>query len=344
MAAEIEAFIREAARKRGIDPDIAIKVAKSEGGVDEYAKRGTFATGSSFWQFQLHYGGAGYEHFGTVAGMGTGFTALTGWQPGDPRAWRDSVRYALNRAKANGWGAWYGAAAVGMGRWDGIDRTAFWDANAETWDFEAAPPVSGRVRYDAGHAVHRQEETFDCSQESLEWALWALGRQPSDDWLEQTMIADGVMTPEDGLMDATGAGLAAFVVRYYGEFGYRANNEASIGWDWIVHEGAANLDGSGHGYPVLIGGRAWNHWSAVRDYDPARGVLLLANPADGWGGVGQVMTKAQFGALGPFSAVRVWHPDLLEPTPDPPAPDPSKLRTAAEIRAALLELVARIEA
>ena len=49
---EIEACIRDAATKRGIDPDIAVKVARSEGGVDEYAKVGKFPTGWSWWPFQ----------------------------------------------------------------------------------------------------------------------------------------------------------------------------------------------------------------------------------------------------------------------------------------------------
>lgn len=339
---EIEEFIKDAARQRGIDPDIAIKVAKSEGGVDEYAKRGTFPTGSSWWSFQLHYGGQGYEHFGTVAGQGNGFTVLTGWQPGDPKAWRDSTRYALNRAKASGWSAWYGAAAVGVGRWDGIDRNHPWDAAAERWDFETAPASRpGRVSYDREHPVHRQEETFDCSQESLEWALWSLGRQPSDDWLEGTMISEGVMSADLGLLDASGARLAAFVDKHYGEYGFLANNEPSISWEWVRGEGAANADGSGHAYPVLIGGRTWNHWSPIRDFDPARDVLLLANPAEGWGGVGQTMTRQQFAALGPFSAVRIWHGDLLglasEPVEDPPPP-----LTAGQIRARLLEIVAQI--
>ena len=316
--AEIEGFIRDASTKRGIQAPVSIKVAKSEGGTDEYAKRGTFSTGSSWWPFQLHYGGAGYEHFGNVAGMGNGFTVLTGWQPGDPAAWRDSIRYALNRAKANGWGAWYGAAAVGVARWDGIDRTAFWDANAERWDFESGLPPR-RVVYNRDEPAHLQEETYDCSQESLEWALWALGRRPADDWLEQAMQTDGVMNPDVGLTDASGAGLAAFVVRYYGEDGFKANNEAAISWDWIVHEGE-RADGSGHGYPVLIGGRGWNHWTGVRDYDPDRGVLLLANPSPGWGGVGQTMSQEQFALKGPFSAIRIWHDDLLAPEPAPPPP------------------------
>ena len=80
--AEVRAYITESAAARGIDPNIALRVANSEGGF-EAARRGTFKTGSSWWPFQLHYGGAGYENLGNVAGMGNAFTKETGL-----RAWR----------------------------------------------------------------------------------------------------------------------------------------------------------------------------------------------------------------------------------------------------------------
>lgn len=120
----VEQYIRQAAQARGIDPDIAMRVAKSEGGT-EVAKRGTFNTGSSWWPYQLHYGGKGtpYEHLGTVAGMGNAFTAETGFQPGDPAAWRASVDYALDRAQKSGWDAWYGARAQGITGKMGIGQT-----------------------------------------------------------------------------------------------------------------------------------------------------------------------------------------------------------------------------
>jgi hypothetical protein len=337
-----EQFIREAARVRGIDPDIAVRVANSEGSVTEPARLGDFSgpplfSGKSWWPFQLHYGGAGYEHFGTVAGMGNGFTALTGWQPGDPNAWRDATRYALNRAKASGWGAWYGAAHVGIGRWDGIDRNHPWDAAAEPWDYETGvAPVA--VTYNANEPAHPQDKSFDCSQESLEWALYALGRSPQDNWMEPTMIDEGVMSPSLGLLDASGAGLAAFVGRHYGEFGFYANHEPSVSFEGVSFEGE-------HKYPLLIGGRAWNHWAGVRGYDATRDVLLLANPSDGWMGVRQEMTREQFATLGPFSMVRVLHPDLLdgftEPAPpvEPPAPEPSRVSVLLdEIDARVAEL------
>ncbi len=90
----------------------------------EPARRGTFKTGSSWWPFQLHYGGKGYEHLGDIAGMGNTFTAQTGFQPGDPDAWKASVDYALDGVARDGWSAWYGAAARGIYGHDGVSPNA----------------------------------------------------------------------------------------------------------------------------------------------------------------------------------------------------------------------------
>jgi hypothetical protein len=342
--AEIEQFIRDAARKRGIDPDIAVRVAKSEGSVTEPARLGDFSghpwySGKSWWPFQLHYGGRGYEHYGNTAGMGNHFTELTGWQPGDPRAWQDSVRYALNRAKAGGWKPWYGAAHVGIGEWEGIDRSHPWDAHAEPWDYETGGGSVPKVTFNSKEPPHIQEHDYDCSQDALEWAMWSLGRKPTENWMHDTMIAEGVMTPQVGLTDASGAGLAAFVKRHYGEFGFDANNENPVSFQALAEEIGP--------YPMLIGGRAWNHWSGLWGYDPGQDVLLLANPAPGWKGVGQTMGRQQFAALGTFSMVRVLHPDLLGAiTVPPPRPQPS-LPTRAEmehVRAQIDSMLAEIAA
>jgi TP901 family phage tail tape measure protein len=119
---EIADYIRKAASARGIDPDIAIRIAQHEGGTEEYNKRGTFATGSSWWPFQLHYGGAGtpYAYLGTTAGMGNDFSAKTGWGAGDPKAWKDSIDWALDVAAKHGWSQWYGRGPAGVGAWEGI--------------------------------------------------------------------------------------------------------------------------------------------------------------------------------------------------------------------------------
>lgn len=320
---EYEDFAREAAAARGINPDIAVAVANSEGGVTEAARCGDFSgppwySGKSFWMYQEHYGGAGtpWEAWGGTAGMGNGFTALTGWQPGEPAAWKDACRYALNRARTGGWGPWYGAASIGVTGFMGIDRQHPFDPNTEQWDFEAgqSAPIA-RVVYSPSEPPHAQDKDYDCSQESAEWALWSVGRKPSDDWMEQTMIAEGVISPELGLLDASGAGLASWLNRYYGADGYVAN-----AFDDVTFDQLATVCGR---YPLMIGGRKWGHWSGLRGYDTAADQLLLANPSAGWRGVGQVMERDQFDRLGPFSAVELTHPDLTTTIADPsPIPPP----------------------
>ncbi len=120
---DVEGYIRAAATQRGIDPDVAVRVAQSEGGLVPN-RTGSFSTGKSFWPFQLHYGGAGtpYASYGTVAGMGNAFTAQTGWQPGDPNAWQAATDYALDQARQRGWGQWYGARNQGITGFQGIGK------------------------------------------------------------------------------------------------------------------------------------------------------------------------------------------------------------------------------
>jgi len=166
-----------------------------------------------------------------------------------------------------------------------------------------------QVTFSRQEPAHTQEHDYDCSQDSLEWALFSLGRRPADGWLESQMIADGIMSTAAGLLDGSGARLAAWIGEQYGEFGFSANNEASVDFQALADEIGP--------YPMLIGGHNWGgprlgHWSGLQGYDRARDVLLLANPG-GTGPLfgGQEMTREQFAARGPFSMVRVLHPDLL---------------------------------
>lgn len=134
-------FLYREAPRRGIAPRIAEIVINHEGGLTEPARLGDFSgppwySGKSWWALQLHYGGLSYSHWGRTAGMGNSFTALTGWAPGDPRAWRDAMRYGLDGARRNGWAAWYGAAAEGIYGFDGIDQSIPWGGTPEEeWDY-----------------------------------------------------------------------------------------------------------------------------------------------------------------------------------------------------------------
>lgn len=167
--------------------------------------------------------------------------------------------------------------------------------------------------YDPAEPHQNQNWDWDCSQESAEFCLRSWGRTPSDDWMEQSLQDDGVVTPQYGLMDASGAGMADWFNREYGEFGYLASNEASVTFDDVAAE-AATMS-----HPLMIGGRAWCHWVGVRGY--SGDVLLLANSADGYMGVGQTLSRGQFASLGSFSMVRLTHPAAEGQVPERPPPD-----------------------
>lgn len=116
----IEQYIRQAALQRGIDPDIAVRVAKSEGGLKDPTLQ-SYSTKNgrrepSYGPFQLLVGGGD-----TGFPVGLGNAALkAGIDPRDPNQWQRGVDFALDQAKAGGWSPWYGAKAAGVDRWGGI--------------------------------------------------------------------------------------------------------------------------------------------------------------------------------------------------------------------------------
>jgi hypothetical protein len=117
---EIEAYIRQSAQAHGIDPDIAVRVANSEGGLHDPVRQSDYAKGGhrepSYGPFQLLIGGAG-----TGFGGGLGNRALAaGIDPRDPAQWQKAVDFALAEAGKRGWGQWYGAAKAGVGNFTGI--------------------------------------------------------------------------------------------------------------------------------------------------------------------------------------------------------------------------------
>jgi hypothetical protein len=104
------------------------------------------------------------------------------------------------------------------------------------------------------------------------------------------------ISPAYGLLDASGAGL----VEYLGELGIASANNASASWQEVQ-------DAAGY-QPMVIGGRSWCHWVAVRLGSdligrPDLGALALMNPAPGYQDVGQVLYDIDWERLGTFSAV-----------------------------------------
>ena len=296
--------------KRGINGDTTIKVARSEGGVDQYCKVGVFSTGWSFWPFQLHYGGAGYEHYGTVAGMGNGFTKLTGWQPETDPPWRDSIRYALNRAKTGGWSSWYGAAAVGIGQWEGIDRSFSWDGSSERWDYERTTADS--LTYNPAQPPERQVQSWVCSIRATAWMLKSLGL-PVDIGALQDEMTPRYVTPSLGLLDGRGYGLAEVLTAHLpASWASRVEITERATWHDIWSR-------SGRG-PMAVGLHGAYHWLNVAA-PQADGTVISPNPAPKYPSaapIGDVLTADEVQHFGPSSLVWI----DAKPRPDQPVTPP----------------------
>src|SRR5262245_49714835 len=111
---EIEAYIREAAIRRGIDPDVAVRVAKSEGLAPGVWQSNIYSNGvrePSYGPFQLLVGNGG---------LGSAFRRATGKSPADPSTAFGQVDFALDQAARGGWGPWYGARRAGIGKREGL--------------------------------------------------------------------------------------------------------------------------------------------------------------------------------------------------------------------------------
>lgn len=145
------------------------------------------------------------------------------------------------------------------------------------------------MTYDPNTPTVFQTGDWQCSAASSAWVLRSVGIGWGQDdvvrWLGPRNI-----TPESGLQESSGRMLAAL----FRERGLESDF-GPISW-----ERALELAGR---QPFCLGGRRWNHWTAVRGTDGQR--LLLANPAPSWKGVGQEMDRDEWEAFGSWSAAWV---------------------------------------
>lgn len=141
--ADIEAYIRQAARQRGIDPDIAVRVARSEGGLKNPTQQSLSRRGNiqepSYGPFQLLIGGG---NTGFPVGMGND-ALKAGIDPRDPNQWQKGVDFALDRAAKVGWSPWYGAKAAGIGNMQGIGGAKGLTLNSTPSGVAANPQPEG---------------------------------------------------------------------------------------------------------------------------------------------------------------------------------------------------------
>lgn len=103
----VSPLIRAKAAENGIDPDVALRVARSEGLGQFYGDGGKSGTA-----FQLYTGG----------GWGNDFQRETGLNPLDPKNEPAAIDYTMKRVAREGWGAFNGAKKIGIRGFDGIGQ------------------------------------------------------------------------------------------------------------------------------------------------------------------------------------------------------------------------------
>jgi len=112
---EKAAFIREVARKNGIDPEVALRVSKTEG-FNNFVS--TVPGEKSYGAFQLNRSKTSKPSLGDM------FAKDTGLDPSDPKTEKQGIEYALKYAATSGrgWADWYGARNNGIGQFAGIPQ------------------------------------------------------------------------------------------------------------------------------------------------------------------------------------------------------------------------------
>lgn len=137
-----EAFIRASAIRAGINPDVAMAVARSEG-FNNF--KSTIPGEQSFGAFQLHVTPGGRGH-----AVGDEFQKLTGLDPADPKNEHESIMFALEWAKRHGWHDFHGAANTGIS-----DRQGIGDVHIDQIVVQTAATDAHGISRDLAGAVKR---------------------------------------------------------------------------------------------------------------------------------------------------------------------------------------------
>jgi hypothetical protein len=137
-----------------------------------------------------------------------------------------------------------------------------------------------------------QSADWTCSACSLAWVLRATAADTTaDEWTTVYQIG----TPQNinstyGLMDGSGSQLQRVLADY------NLDSEQS----WLTFDQAYAIAGSNTG---MMSGGAWYHWVAIRGVSGNN--IWIANSAPGYMGVSDILSRADFQRLGPFSVVWV---------------------------------------
>lgn len=147
-----EQWARSEARRLGIDPEKAVQVGNTEGGFKQRARQNMQGS-PAYSPYQLYIGGSDNPGLGDEA-------LAAGIDPRDPNQSHAAITFALEHAAKNGWRAFQGAAAAGIGDWDGIRGQAAPQAQQQR---------SGPMPEDAPNGGRQTAERPTQFAEGLSW-------------------------------------------------------------------------------------------------------------------------------------------------------------------------------
>jgi hypothetical protein len=310
-------FVAQAAASRGIDPQTAVRVVMSEGGLSPAGWVGD--NGSSFGPLQLHYGGmAGGGN--AVGGLGEAFTRDTGRSAQDLSTWQAQIVWSMDYAARNGWSAWHGSERVGIAARDGL-QGAQAKGGVQAFSAVARPHVAVPNQFDAG--LSTQDAYSACGPvAAVAVARW-LGRNPSVP--EVLQVAQRVGWTRDGGMNGISNEKSLL-----DQMGISTLMQVPPNWRNIRADALA-------GHPVVLS--TPKHYFVIDDYNPKNGTYHVGQSGLAFSGGSEWMTGAQIQMLGgdASGALHVTHPLSRKPSvsmAQPQAPGNQAPKDAAPAAAA----------
>lgn len=248
---KIAEYIKLSATAHGIDPAIALRVAKSEGGLSSWnLQSGVMKNGirePSFGPFQLLKGGQGT---GFPAGLGNRAMAA-GIDPAQARFGPAGIDFAMKEASQKGWGQWFGAKASGIGNQQGIGAVPAAQMAAAQQQLKAL----GKATEDAGKAATDATGSLKDIAAPITDATKNLGNlgQGAAQTAPALGQAAGGIDQLSNSLQGGGQGGSTGLIGFLGKlFGFSGGNSSGGGFDWnfdtsSMASGFARGGFTGHG-------------------------------------------------------------------------------------------------
>lgn len=152
------------------------------------------------------------------------------------------------------------------------------------------------MTWDSSLPMPPQVYDWTCSVCSYTWVLNATAVAPN---LSREAAGEIIGYPSC-VNETYGLMSAQCLIDAYATFGLAARQA------WVTFDQAYAIAQQTTGQ---LNGIGWYHFVAIRGVDASElGTLWIANSAPGYRGVGDVLTREQFNALGPFQAIYLEQP------------------------------------